>query len=106
MQTEDSGRGRDRKRSSRGARSRVAARPRTTADAAAAKGEPDDLDLGSDKLYFKIGEVAEIVGVPAYVLRYWESEFKAIRPQKSRTQQRVHRFGWDSPWMRQRSFPP
>ncbi len=49
------------------------------------------VDLGSDKLYFKIGEVAEIVGVPAYVLRYWESEFKAIRPQKSRTQQRVYR---------------
>lgn len=49
------------------------------------------LDLGSDKLYFKIGEVAQIVGVPAYVLRYWETEFKVIRPQKSRTQQRVYR---------------
>lgn len=48
-------------------------------------------DLGSDKLYFKIGEVAQIVGVPPYVLRYWETEFKAIRPQKSRTQQRVYR---------------
>jgi DNA-binding transcriptional MerR regulator len=48
-------------------------------------------DLGSDKLYFKIGEVAQIVGVPAYVLRYWETEFKVIRPQKSRTQQRVYR---------------
>ena len=57
----------------------------------AAKIEPDDLDLASDKLYFKIGEVADIVGVPAYVLRYWESEFKSIRPQKSRTQQRVYR---------------
>lgn len=44
-----------------------------------------------DKLYFKIGEVAQIVGVPAYVLRYWETEFKVIRPQKSRTQQRVYR---------------
>jgi DNA-binding transcriptional MerR regulator len=52
-----------------------------------------DLDLGSDKLYFKIGEVAEIVGVPAYVLRYWESEFRSIRPQKSRSQQRVYRRG-------------
>jgi DNA-binding transcriptional MerR regulator len=51
----------------------------------------DGLDLGSDKLYFKIGEVAEIVGVPAYVLRYWESEFAAIKPQKSRAQQRVYR---------------
>lgn len=51
----------------------------------------DDLDLGSDKLYFKIGEVADIVGVPAYVLRYWETEFKAIKPQKSRSAQRVYR---------------
>lgn len=50
-----------------------------------------EFDLGSDKLYFKIGEVAEIVGVPAYVLRYWETEFKAVKPQKSRTQHRVYR---------------
>lgn len=50
-----------------------------------------DIELGSDKLYFKIGEVAEIVGVEAYVLRYWETEFKAVKPQKSRTQQRVYR---------------
>lgn len=48
-------------------------------------------DLGSDKLYFKIGEVAEIVGVAPHVLRYWETEFKAIRPQKSKSQQRVYR---------------
>lgn len=51
----------------------------------------DDLDLGTDKLYFKIGEVAEIVGVEPYVLRYWESEFPVLRPQKSRTKQRVYR---------------
>jgi DNA-binding transcriptional MerR regulator len=50
-----------------------------------------EVDLGSDKLYFKIGEVAEIVGVAPYVLRYWETEFKAIRPQKSRAKQRVYR---------------
>jgi DNA-binding transcriptional MerR regulator len=49
------------------------------------------IDLGSDKPYFKIGEVAEIVGVPPYVLRYWETEFRAVRPQKSRAQQRVYR---------------
>lgn len=60
---------------------------RTTKKAGATTGP----DLGSDKLYFKIGEVAQIVGVPAYVLRYWETEFKVIRPQKSRTQQRVYR---------------
>jgi DNA-binding transcriptional MerR regulator len=75
-------------RSPRGGRGRVSTLGATNG---APKGEPDDLDLGSDKLYFKIGEVAEIVGVPAYVLRYWESEFKTIRPQKSRTQQRVYR---------------
>ena len=66
-------------------------RKATSTTNGASKSEPDDLDLGSDKLYFKIGEVADIVGVPAYVLRYWESEFKSIRPQKSRTQQRVYR---------------
>ena len=49
------------------------------------------VDLGSEKLYFKIGEVAQIVGVPAYVLRYWETEFKVVKPQKSRAQQRVYR---------------
>jgi len=48
-------------------------------------------DLGTDKLYFKIGEVAEIVDVAAHVLRYWETEFPIIKPQKSRSQQRVYR---------------
>jgi DNA-binding transcriptional MerR regulator len=51
----------------------------------------DELELGTDKLYFKIGEVAEIVGVAPHVLRYWETEFATLRPQKSRTQQRVYR---------------
>ncbi|MGB1701222.1 MAG: MerR family transcriptional regulator, partial [Nannocystaceae bacterium] len=51
----------------------------------------DSLDLGSDKVFFKIGEVAEIVGVATHVLRYWENEFKSIRPQKSKSQQRVYR---------------
>jgi DNA-binding transcriptional MerR regulator len=51
----------------------------------------DGFDLGSDKLYFKIGEVAEIVGVAAHVLRYWETEFAIVNPQKSRSQQRVYR---------------
>lgn len=54
-------------------------------------GEGEGVDLGSEKLYFKIGEVAEIVGVAPHVLRYWETEFRAIRPQKSRSQQRVYR---------------
>lgn len=43
-----------------------------------------------DKLYFRIGEVSEIVGVEPHVLRYWETEFGAIRPEKSRRGQRVY----------------
>jgi DNA-binding transcriptional MerR regulator len=49
---------------------------------------PDNLP---DKIYFKIGEVSEIVGVEPYVLRYWESEFPALKPNKSRSQQRMYR---------------
>ncbi|MET0390938.1 MAG: MerR family transcriptional regulator [Polyangiales bacterium] len=44
-----------------------------------------------DKLFFKIGEVAQIVGVRAHVLRYWESEFPALRPLKTRGAHRVYR---------------
>lgn len=44
-----------------------------------------------DKLFFKIGEVAQIVGVAAHVLRYWESEFVALRPLKTRGSHRVYR---------------
>ena len=44
-----------------------------------------------DKLFFKIGEVCEIVGVEAYVLRFWESEFPILAPRKSRSGQRVYR---------------
>jgi len=44
-----------------------------------------------DKIYFKIGEVARLTGVPPYVLRFWETEFKAIQPVKSRSRQRLYR---------------
>ena len=44
-----------------------------------------------DKLFFKIGEVCEIVGVEAYVLRFWETEFKFLSPQKSKSGHRVYR---------------
>ena len=44
-----------------------------------------------DKLYFKIGEVSGIVGVDPHVLRYWESEFRLMSPQKSRSKQRLYR---------------
>jgi DNA-binding transcriptional MerR regulator len=42
------------------------------------------------KLYYRIGEVAHIVGVEPHVLRYWETEFRSIRPQKSRKGQRIY----------------
>lgn len=42
------------------------------------------------KLYYRIGEVAEIVGVEPHVLRYWETEFRSVRPQKSAKGQRVY----------------
>ena len=44
-----------------------------------------------DKLYFKIGEVSELLGVEAYVLRYWESEFPVLSPKKSGTGHRLYR---------------
>jgi len=42
------------------------------------------------KLYYRIGEVAELVGVEPHVLRYWETEFRSIRPQKSTKGQRIY----------------
>ncbi len=43
-----------------------------------------------DKLYYRIGEVAQLVGVEPHVLRYWETEFRSVRPQKSASGQRVY----------------
>lgn len=43
-----------------------------------------------DKLFFRIGEVAGLVGVEPHVLRYWEREFRSIRPTKSKKGQRVY----------------
>ena len=45
----------------------------------------------AEKLYYRIGEVEELAGVPAYVLRYWESEFKLLRPKKNPAGQRLYR---------------
>ncbi len=55
----------------------------------------DQEDLASlenipKKMAFKIGEVAEMVGVKQYVLRYWESEFEQLHPKKSKFNQRVY----------------
>jgi DNA-binding transcriptional MerR regulator len=44
-----------------------------------------------DKLYFRIGEVSRICRLPAYVLRFWETEFPQLKPVKSSTGQRMYR---------------
>lgn len=44
-----------------------------------------------DKTYFKIGEASGLVGVKPYIIRYWESEFKALKPAKTKSQQRLFR---------------
>jgi len=43
-----------------------------------------------EKQYFKIGEVSEILDVEPYVLRYWESEFKILKPTRTRARQRLY----------------
>jgi DNA-binding transcriptional MerR regulator len=47
--------------------------------------DPPPLPLIPDKLYFRIGEVSSLVGVEPYVLRYWETEFPALAPKKSKS---------------------
>src|ERR1700723_196671 len=44
-----------------------------------------------DKLYFRIGDVAKLCDVPAYVLRFWETEFPQLKPNKGGTGQRLYR---------------
>jgi DNA-binding transcriptional MerR regulator len=44
-----------------------------------------------DRLYFRIGEVARLCRLPAYVLRFWETEFSQLKPVKSSTGQRMYR---------------
>jgi DNA-binding transcriptional MerR regulator len=56
-------------------------------DAAVQPGSPEI----PDKLYFRIGEVSEILGVEPYVLRYWETEFPQLSPKKSGTGHRLYR---------------
>ncbi|MFZ3071663.1 MAG: MerR family transcriptional regulator [Thermodesulfobacteriota bacterium] len=49
------------------------------------------MDQIPDKLYFKIGEVARVTKIKPYILRYWESEFNIISPDKSRGNQRIYK---------------
>ena len=44
-----------------------------------------------DKSYFRIGEVSKLLNVQPYVIRYWESEFKTVRPIRTRSDQRLYR---------------
>ena len=48
-------------------------------------------DTIPDKAYFRIGEVSSILGVEPYVVRYWESEFKSVRPVRTSSDQRLYR---------------
>src|SRR2546423_15465379 len=58
---------------------------------AAAKSSEASEVLIPEKLYFRIGEVATLCHLPAYVLRFWESEFPQLKPVKSSTGQRMYR---------------
>ncbi len=53
--------------------------------------DAEDRPAIPDKLYYRIGEVEGITAIPAYVLRYWESEFKLLRPKKNPAGQRLYR---------------
>ncbi len=55
-----------------------------------AKQKSDEIVI-PDKLYFRIGEVASLCHLPAYVLRFWESEFPQLKPVKGSTGQRMYR---------------
>jgi DNA-binding transcriptional MerR regulator len=51
----------------------------------------DQLASIPEKTYFRIGEVAKLVAIEPYVLRFWETEFKTMVPPKSRSKQRMYR---------------
>ncbi len=55
------------------------------------QGSGSDISDIPDKLYFRIGDVAKLCEVPAYVLRFWESEFPQLKPHKGGTGQRLYR---------------
>ena len=63
---------------------------RRAARAEARNGSADAAGI-PDKPFFKIGETARLCRVKPYVLRYWETEFKSLKPQKTRSQQRLYR---------------
>ncbi len=50
----------------------------------------EEIQAIPDKMGFKIGDVAEILGIKQYVLRYWETEFEVLRPKKASNNQRMY----------------
>jgi DNA-binding transcriptional MerR regulator len=81
----------------RRAKTRTSARTRSSASEASAhaaaseKPGPGEEFVDDGRLYYRIGEVSRITGVKPYVLRYWETEFRWMSPQKSRSKQRLYR---------------
>ena len=55
------------------------------------KRREDENPISYDRLYYRIGEVSRITGLKPHVLRYWESEFKVIKPHKGGSLQRLYR---------------
>ena len=55
------------------------------------KKQEDENLISSERLYYRIGEVSRITGLKPHVLRYWESEFKVIKPHKGGSLQRLYR---------------
>lgn len=72
------------------AKAASAASPRVQRKNAAARSRAEEVFI-PDKLYFRIGEVAKLCRLPAYVLRFWETEFSQLKPVKSSTGQRMYR---------------
>jgi DNA-binding transcriptional MerR regulator len=64
---------------------------KSTASKSKPSASSSDEILIPDKLYFRIGEVATLCRLPAYVLRFWETEFTQLKPVKSSTGQRMYR---------------
>ncbi len=55
------------------------------------KGRETENSISHERLYYRIGEVSRITGLKPHILRYWESEFKVIRPHKGGSLQRLYR---------------
>lgn len=55
------------------------------------RGQKVESPLSQERLFYRIGEVSRITGIKPHVLRYWESEFKVIKPHKGNSLQRLYR---------------